>query len=163
MTEGDPMPDNETDALHNVQGTEQHSDTSESAAETVDNIHGFTDQPEPETAAIADDPESFPREYVLQLRDEAAKYRVRSRWADELGQRLHVELVRATGRLADPTDLPYREDYLQDPEALAKAIDDLLARKPHLASRKPVGEIGQGAAPSAGSVDLAGMLRQRAR
>jgi hypothetical protein len=42
-------------------------------------------------------------------------------------------------------------------------IDDLLARKPHLASRKSVGEIGQGATPSAGTVDLAAMLRQRAR
>jgi len=119
--------------------------------------------PDGNVDAIAEDPESFPRDYVLQLRDEAAKYRVRSRWADELGERLHVELVRATGRLADPTDLPYSEEYLQDPKALERAIDSLLQRKPHLASRKPVGEIGQGAAPSAGPVDLAAMLRQRAR
>ena len=118
---------------------------------------------EPVAADPLEEPESFPKEYVLQLRDEAAKYRVRSRWADELGERLHVELVRATGRLADPTDLPYSEEYLQDPKALERAIDSLLQRKPHLASRKPVGEIGQGATPSAGPVDLAGMLRQRAR
>lgn len=74
-----------------------------------------------------------------------------------------IELVRATGRLADPTDLVYSEDHLQDPDTLTLAIDSLLARKPHLACRKPVEEIGQGATPSAGTVDLAGMLRQRAR
>jgi len=110
-----------------------------------------------------EDPEMFPNDYVLQLRDENAKYRQRARTADQLGQRLHTELVRATGRLADPTDLPYSEDHLTEPGALAAAIDDLLQRKPHRASRKPVGEIGQGAAPSAGPVDLAAMLRQRAR
>jgi hypothetical protein len=110
-----------------------------------------------------EDPESFPKDYVLQLRDENAKYRQRARNADRLGQRLHTELVRATGRLADPTDLVYDEQHLTDVGALAAAIDDLLARKPHLASRKPVGEIGQGAGASAGTVDLAGMLRQRAR
>jgi hypothetical protein len=33
---------------------------------------------------------------------------------------------------------------MDDPEALAAAIDELLERKPHLASRKPVGDIGQG-------------------
>jgi hypothetical protein len=60
--------------------------------------------------------------------------------------------MRASGRLADPTDLPYSEDHLTEPGALAAAIDDLLQRKPHLASRKPVGEIGQGAAPSAGLI-----------
>ena len=78
-------------------------------------------------------------------------------------QRLHTELVRATGRLADPTDLEFNEDHLDDPDALAAAVDDLLARKPHLASRRPTGEIGQGATPSAATVDLAALLRQRAR
>jgi hypothetical protein len=47
---------------------------------------------------------------------------------------------------------------------LAAALDDLLARKPHLATRRPTGEIGQGASPlAASSVDLAALLRQRAR
>ena len=113
--------------------------------------------------APPEEPEQFPRAYVEQLRDENAKYRQRARQADELGQRLHTELVKATGRLADPTDLAYSEEHLADPYALAAAIDELLARKPHLASRRPSGEIGQGAAPSAGTVDLAALLRQRAR
>jgi hypothetical protein len=154
------MPDNETGIkVGNVQLDLKPTGTSEFATEVVDNIHELTDPPEPETA----EPEVFPRDYVLQLRDENAKYRQRARQADELGQRLHTELVRATGRLAEPTDLVCSEEHLQNPEALAAAIDDLLARKPHLASRRPVGEIGQGATPSAGTVDLAAMLRQRAR
>jgi hypothetical protein len=50
----------------------------------------------------------------------------------------------------------------EDPDALVAAVDDLLARQPHLASRRPVGEIGYGASPSATrSVDLAALLRQR--
>ena len=36
-------------------------------------------------------------------------------------QRLHTELVRATGKLADPTDLEFAEEHLDDPDALAAA------------------------------------------
>ena len=38
----------------------------------------------------------------------------------------------ATGRLADPSDLPFDESHIDYPEALTAAIDDLLTRKPHL-------------------------------
>ncbi len=68
----------------------------------------------------------------------------------------------ATGRLADPSDLPYDEIHLDDETALTAAIDELLTRKPHLASRRPVGDIGQGATAASDSVDLAGILRARA-
>jgi hypothetical protein len=64
----------------------------------------------------------------------------------------------STGRLAVPTDLPFDENHLEDPDALATAVVNLLARKPHLAFRRPVGEIGHGASPSATrSVDLAAL------
>lgn len=89
-------------------------------------------------------PDTFPRDVVEKLRRENGKYRQRAQRADALAQRLHLELVRATGRLADPTDLDFDEDHLDDPEKLAAAVDDLLERKPHLASRRPVGDIGQG-------------------
>ncbi len=112
----------------------------------------------------AEEPETFPRCYVEDLRQENGKYRQRAQRADELAHRLHTELVRVTGRLADPTDLEFDEKHLDDPDALVAAVDDLLTRKPHLASRRPVGEIGQGASPPvASSVDLAALLRQRAR
>ena len=97
-------------------------------------------------------------------RSENARYRERARNADTYAKRLHTELVRAAGKLADPTDLEFDEDHLDDPDALAAAVDDLLARKPHLASRRPTGEFGQGASPpAASSVSPAALLRQRAR
>ncbi len=108
------------------------------------------------------DPETFPKEYVQKLRDEAAASRVRARQADELSERLHVELVRATGRLADPTDLAYVAGHLEDVDVLEAAIDDLLARRPHLASRRLTGDVGQGATGGEVSVDLAGLLRSGA-
>ncbi|KUI27754.1 hypothetical protein [Mycobacterium sp. GA-2829] len=109
-----------------------------------------------------DEPDTFPRAYVEDLRQENGKYRQRAQKADVYAQRLHTELVRATGRLADPTDMPFDEDHLAEPDKMTAAIDDLLARKPHLASRRPVGDIGQGVSPPGGTVDLAAILRGKA-
>lgn len=109
-----------------------------------------------------DQPETFPREYVEKLRDENAKYRQRAAQSDELATRLHLELVKATGRLADPTDLPFEEDHLRDPAQMVGAIDALLTAKPHLASRIPAGDIGQGANAPADAFSLAGLLRGNA-
>lgn len=130
------------------------ADTDEGASAAVDT----PDEPETDDA----EPDTFTRDYVEGLRQENGKYRQRAQRADQLAQRLHTELVRATGKLADPTDLPFNDEHLDDTDALATAIDDLLTRKPHLAARRPIGEIGQGATTSAGSVDLAAILRHRA-
>ncbi|WP_028476096.1 hypothetical protein [Nocardia sp. CNY236] len=108
------------------------------------------------------DTDTFDRAYVEKLRRENARYRERSTRVDEISQRLHTELVRATGRLADPTDLPFDAEHLNDPEALLSAITELLDRKPHLGRRTPTGDVGQGATGTAGTVDLAGILRGRA-
>ncbi|MGB3675395.1 MAG: hypothetical protein WA988_13235 [Candidatus Nanopelagicales bacterium] len=109
-----------------------------------------------------EEPETFSRDYVEKLRQENGKYRQRAGEADSLATRLHTELVRATGRLADPTDLPFDADHLADADKMAADIEDLLTRKPHLATRRPVGEIGQGATPPGGTVDLAAILRGKA-
>ncbi|WP_202378106.1 hypothetical protein [Mycobacterium paraintracellulare] len=110
-----------------------------------------------------DDAETFPRAYVEDLRAENARYRERAKAADTLAKRLHTALVAATGRLADPTDLPFDEAHLDDPDALASAIEDLLERKPHLKSRRVVGDVGQGAGGvKPGDVDLSALLRARA-
>ncbi|TDK91548.1 hypothetical protein EI067_22880 [Mycobacterium paragordonae] len=109
------------------------------------------------------EPDTFPRSYVEELRQENGKYRQRAQQADAYGRRLHTELVRATGRLADPTDLPFNAEHLDDADKLANAVSQLLERKPHLANRRPVGDIGQGASVSASTVDLAAILRQRAQ
>ena len=135
----------------NAPGSNNESDSS------VESANG------PESNNDDDSPDTFPREYVEKLRDENAKYRQRAQRSDELAQRLHEALVTATGRLQDPSDLGFDEDHLDDPEALQAAIEDLLARKPHLASRRPLGDIGQGVTNgNTGDVDLAALLRSRA-
>ena len=103
--------------------------------------------------------ETFPRAYVDKLRKDAAGYRERAKRADDLAQRLHTSLVEGTGRLADARDLPFDESHLDDPQALSDAIDKVLADKPHLATRKPFGNIGQGVAPVSNDVSLGGILR----
>lgn len=102
--------------------------------------------------------DSFPREYVEKLRQENGRYRQRAQRADELAHRLHRALVAADGRLQDPTDLEFADEHLDDDAALASAIADLLQHKPHLAARRPVGDVGQGATSTPGEVNLLGLL-----
>ncbi|KKB99604.1 hypothetical protein [Mycolicibacter arupensis] len=116
----------------------------------------------PETSGDEAAGDTFPREVVEKLRQESGKYRQRAQRADELAHRLHAELVRATGRLADPADLEFDEDHLADPDKLTAAVDELLAARPHLASRRPVGDIGQGQhGNGGGEFSLLGMLKER--
>jgi hypothetical protein len=107
--------------------------------------------------------DTFPRDYVERLRAEAAERRVAAKEAEEraerFGRELFAERVAATGRLADPTDLAYDPALLDDQDALGAALDDLVTRKPHLASRRPVGDVDQGAREAAEGVSLAGLLR----
>lgn len=110
---------------------------------------------EPDTSA---EPDTFDRAYVEKLRQENGKYRQRAQRADDLAKRLHTELVRATGKLADPTDLAFNEDHLGDTESLTSAIDELLTAKPHLAARRITGDVGQGVGTTAG-VNLAEIMR----
>ena len=77
------------------------------------------------------------REVVEKLRQENGKYRRRAAKADTYAQRLHTELVRATGKLADPTDLPFNEDHLDDPDAMTAAINDQVGAGKHAAGREP--------------------------
>ena len=139
---------------------------SDSDQETVD---AATELGEETSATAAtetddgDDGETFPRAYVEELRAENARYRERAKAADTLAQRLHTALVAATGRLQDPSDLPFDEAHLENSDAMAAAIDELLERKPHLKSRRVVGDVGQGAGGvRPGDVDLSALLRARA-
>ena len=107
--------------------------------------------------------ETFPRAYVEKLRQEAADARVRAKKADDLARELFTARVAATGRLADPNDLPFDDALLADMPALEAAIDELVAQHPHYAARRPRGDVGQGTTGSdAGTVNLAGLLRARA-
>lgn len=117
-------------------------------------------------SAADESPEPQAPKQVRDLRREAANYRTQLRTeqarVSDLEQRLHAELVRATGRLADPSDLAFDAEHLEDAEQLTAALDELLASKPHLAKRTPRGSIGQGESGTAASVDLASILRARA-
>ncbi|WP_338856624.1 hypothetical protein WDY80_02290 [Gordonia hongkongensis] len=124
-------------------------------------------QPEPDSEAGLsgdgtenEEPDTFPRSYVEQLRQENGKYRQRAQRADELANRLHRALVEQTGRLQDPSDLPFDEDHLEG-DNLTAAIDELLAKKPHLAARRVAGDVGQGASVGKGDVSLLGLLGGR--
>lgn len=120
-------------------------------------------EPGPDTNESQSQSETFPREYVEQLRRENAEQRAKAKRADDLARQLFAARVTATGRLADPADLPFDDALLDDADGLTTAIDALLADKPHYAARRPFGEIGQGATETgSGDVDLAGILRSRA-
>jgi len=113
------------------------------------------------------DPETFDREYVQKLRDEAAGHRVKAKRADGLAAALVTAQAALTGKMADPTDLPYDEgmlddDGLVDNDKVTAAVEDLLRRKPHLAARRPRGDVGQGARPERQEEGLAALLRRGA-
>ncbi len=110
------------------------------------------------------EPETFPREYVERLREESAGYRVKARRADDLAHRLVTALAAGTGKLADARDLPYGEHLLDDDgvpafDKVADAIDALIRERPHLASRRPTGNVEQGVRPDDAPVSLLGLLR----
>lgn len=147
------------------------ADTDSNALEPEHQGPGVADAtPEPDVEDT--DPETFPRAYVQQLRDEAAKYRQRAGRADEAARRLLEATVRSAVRdhLADPTDLLTFVDETElvdgdgwpDPDKITAAAESLAASKPHLAPRRPRGDIGQGAAPSSETVNLAAIMRSRA-
>ncbi len=123
----------------------------------------MADEVETKTEAREDEreqePETFPAQVVKDLRKENAKYRDRAKKTDDYAHRLHTELVRATGRLADPTDLPFDEEHLTDAETLTAAIDTLLEAKPYLKARKVEGDVGQGRRGSEAPEDFSQLFR----
>lgn len=119
---------------------------------------GEGDHPDHDAAAG----DTFSREYVTTLREEAANHRTR---ATDLAHQLWVERVAALSLLADPTDLPYDAEALADPAAIRRQAEELLERKPHLRTRKINGRAGQGEGiPGNGDdgVSLTGILRSHA-
>jgi hypothetical protein len=110
-----------------------------------------------------DDGRAFNYDYVKGLREEAKSWRLKAARADELEARLHSELTKADGRLADWQDLPFDPEHLADPQKHADAITELLKAKPHYATRKPApgSTIHQGpvGAPVAPKPDLIAGLR----
>ncbi|WP_137120916.1 hypothetical protein [Segeticoccus rhizosphaerae] len=157
MTDPTTTEETVTEPVEAPETDETTEETREEPPEAPEGTQQPEEQPEEE------EPETFPRSYVEKLRKENAGYRERAQRADDLAAALWTSRVSATGRLADPTDLPMPEqaDPL-DAEAVTAAVDDLLTRKPHLAARRVTGDVGQGVSGRSATVDLAGILRSRA-
>lgn len=87
--------------------------------------------------------DQFPRPYVERLRARSAGYRARAKTAEdraaELEGALFTERVRALDVLADPTDLPYDAELLDDADALREAVTELVGKRPHLRRRGVAG------------------------
>ena len=108
--------------------------------------------PAPVKQSPADEHTTFSREYVEELRGEAAKYRTRAKHTEEVERRLHAALVSLDGRLQDATDLDFDPSHLEGDGGVEAAITALLEAKPHLAKRAPSGDVGAGVR---GEVDAA--------
>lgn len=147
--------------------TDKPADTGPDAAHAPSNVPeaapGSPDQDKGREA------QTFDKDYVEKLRKEAAEARTKAKRADELAARLlEATIASATsGILADASDLRANvsdedlldDDGLPDPEKIKTAASELAQRKPHLADRRPAGNVDQGARPQPESVDLAGMIR----
>lgn len=139
-------------------------ETTEAEEPTDPTDESTTEEPAEESAdssAPEEEDDTFPRSVVEKLRKENAGYREKAKKAETYARELFYARVAATGRLADADDLPFDEALLDDHDALVGAVEDLVARKPHLASRTPRGDVGQGLSGAGANVDLAGILRSR--
>ena len=113
-----------------------------------------------------DDQQTFPLPYVKRLRERSAGYRARAKTAEarvgELERELFTERVRALDLLADPADLPYDSELLDDPDALAEAVQQLVRDRPHYRRRGTIDAAGTGSRDQAGAADgvsLTGIMR----
>lgn len=119
-----------------------------------------------EDEATDDEGDTFPRPYVERLRARSAGYRTRANEAEAragaLERELFTERVRALDVLADPTDLDFDADLLDDQQKLQAAVDSAVAKKPHLRRRGVAGsETGarENSAGTGDSVSLLGLMR----
>ena len=105
--------------------------------------------------------QTFDRAYVEKLRKESANYRDKAKRAQELEQRLHDALVAKDGRLADPADLEFDPEHLDNPEALSNAIANLVAKKPGLRAQRLSGDVGAGVRekPKPPTTDLLSIMK----
>lgn len=155
-------------------GDEPTSANDESAETQVEDPTGsdeLDDDPDDEHGGSSesdetDEPDETDAAPVARARRQAARYRRELREVeserDELAAALWTERVAALGVLADPTDLPHDPDALHDPDRLRELADELVARKPHLRSRRIRERAGQGEGDGSGIVSLSGLLRRNA-
>lgn len=150
--------DTDTTEVQTDQSADQEPDDNAEPDEPADHA----DDSEPDADA---DGQIYPAAYVRKLRRENQGYRDRAKAAEtraeDLSRQLFRVRVEATGKLADPDDLPYDADLLADDDKLNTAVDDLIAKRPHYAKRKVAGSVGQGVTGSREEpFSLLGRLKQ---
>jgi hypothetical protein len=140
------------------------NDPPASPAGDPDPAEGTT--PEVDPVGAEGDTEMFPREVVEKLRRENASYCDRAKSAeartDELARALFTARVAATGKV-DPsavTEVRFDADILDDPDAIAQAVDNAIAERPFIKARKVSGDAGQGErGEGAGATTFADLFR----
>lgn len=131
------------------------------------------EQPQDATEESESDGDTFPRDYVEKLRQESAESRTARKDAEQQLAALQdayrgLAVTQAVSDvLADSTDLPWSDDYLDaetglvDASKVRTAAEELALAKPHLARAR--GDAGQGyRSTNSGTVNLADMLRSNA-
>lgn len=144
----------------NPEPPEDPADTPPEATES----EGETDDTERPATDETDETDSE-NDGIRKVRREAANYRTQLREAETELQDVKAQLfaakVSASGKFADPSDMPVDLDMVNDDAALYRAIDELLEHKPHLRARQ-FGNIGQGERGTAQGVSLGSILRNNA-
>lgn len=115
------------------------------SADTIEPVvAGDATSPDPTPVTASDspqdadsEPDTFSRDYVNKLRDEAAQHRLRAKRTDAANARLLDALIASDGRLLDPEALPLSDDLLDDdgivdPGKVADAVGSLVERKAYL-------------------------------
>lgn len=139
--------------------TEQDNDTTP-ATTPESGAEGDAGAPASGVGETTPEGDTFPREYVEELRTENANYRTRAADRDALAARLHTALVKLDGRLSDPAALDFDAAHLDDPAALESAITSLIEKSPGMRALAPAGDIGAGNRGSAAAeVDLIDFMR----
>lgn len=157
---------NENDEQNSVPTDDQENIETSATNDDAGQEDKTNEQPPADDASGVEDDKGtkFDLKYVEKLRKEAGDNRVKAKeqeeTIDKLQRRLFLNEVKGLGKLADPTDLPYDAELVDDPDKLKEAVDDLLARKPHLGRRVPNGDAGLGVGSEHSSgVDILGMMR----
>ncbi|WP_299051584.1 hypothetical protein [uncultured Nocardioides sp.] len=153
-----------------TQPTDEPQNGPENDNEPTGGPEGQDEPTEPGEGEQEPQGDTFPRSYVEKIRKESQNYRDRAKRGETALSRLTVSTVReaTSGILVDPTDLTYDEESMSDedgfpdPEKIKEAAEALIERKPHLAPRRPRGDIGQGNQGGGDDFSLASLLRQSA-
>lgn len=110
-----------------------------------------------------DDGSTFDAGYVRRLRRRSAGYRTELRAASDNLEHTRRELftarVQALGVLADPGDLDYSPELLEDPDALEAAARELVAKKPHYGRRAGLRDTGARDTPGGFDAGLMDLMR----